>query len=304
MATGVSIQERRREAAFARRTTANAGGSWGRMIAASRTPRLRTLREFAEQDLIIPDGPARGTRFRVDRQPLFGLFLDEVDSGRWMRFAVSGCVQSGKTLLAVVLPCLFHLFETGETVIMGLPDANMAGDKYFDDLHPAIAASRYRGFLPRAGGGSRGGKVQSIRFGNGAELRFMSAGGGDGQRAGKTARVVVATEVDKMDTTAESSLETNKVSQIEARTSAYDLRARIFLECTVTVEEGRIWREIKQGSDSRIIVPCPRCAAWVTPERDDLGGGARPRPNWTRRRRPILSVPRAAPRSARPSGRT
>jgi phage terminase large subunit GpA-like protein len=40
----------------------------------------------------------------------------------------------------------------------------------------------------------------------------------------------------------------------------------------VSTEEGRTWREIKSGSDSRIVLPCPYCQAWVTPERDRLVG--------------------------------
>lgn len=34
-----------------------------------RAPRLRTMREFAEQEIVIPDGPFEGRRFRCDRLP-------------------------------------------------------------------------------------------------------------------------------------------------------------------------------------------------------------------------------------------
>jgi hypothetical protein len=44
------------------------------------------------------------------------------------------------------------------------------------------------------------------------------------------------------------------------------------VECTVCTPDGRTWREIKAGTDSRIILPCPHCAAWVTPEREHLTG--------------------------------
>jgi transposase InsO family protein len=66
-----------------------------------------------------------------------------------------------------VIPILYHLFELEETVICGLPDMDMASDKWRENLLPAIQSSRYRELLPKSGGGSRGGKVESIQFGNG-----------------------------------------------------------------------------------------------------------------------------------------
>jgi phage terminase large subunit GpA-like protein len=44
------------------------------------------------------------------------------------------------------------------------------------------------------------------------------------------------------------------------------------MECTVSTEEGRTWQEYKQGTQSRIALPCPHCRAWVSPERDHLSG--------------------------------
>jgi phage terminase large subunit GpA-like protein len=44
------------------------------------------------------------------------------------------------------------------------------------------------------------------------------------------------------------------------------------MECTVSVEEGRTWREYQNSTKSRIVLPCPHCKDWVTPEREHLGG--------------------------------
>lgn len=119
----------------------------------SRAPRLRTMRQFAEQEIVTPDGPFEGRRFRCDRQPYTGLWLDAVDSGRWNRIVSTGPTQSGKTLCCFILPLLYHLFEIGETVICGLPDMDMAGDKWREDILPVIEQSRYRELLPRQGTG-------------------------------------------------------------------------------------------------------------------------------------------------------
>jgi hypothetical protein len=38
-----------------------------------RTSPVRTIRQFAEEDLVIPDGDYQGQLFRVHRQPVHGL---------------------------------------------------------------------------------------------------------------------------------------------------------------------------------------------------------------------------------------
>jgi phage terminase large subunit GpA-like protein len=230
------------------------------------------MREFAEQEIVIPDGPYRGRRFQCDRQPFNRLWFEAVDCGRWKRHVATGPSQSSKTLVCYIIPTLYHLFEHKETVIAGVPDMNMAADKYRKDLLPAIAASRFADQLPTRGGGSRGGDVETIDFKNGATLKWMSGGGSDKRRAGYTARVVVITETDAMDAPGEASREADKITQIEARTRAYGDRARVYMECTLSIEEGRTNRELEAGTNSRLALPCPHCRAVVSPEREHVRG--------------------------------
>ena len=241
-------------------------------IKAARAPRLRTMREFAEAEIILPNGPHEGSRFRVEYQPSSGLWFDCVDSGLWKIYVATGPSQSGKTLSCFVIPVLYHLFEIGETVIAGLPDMDMAADKWYLDLEPVIKRTRYAEFLPIRGAGSRGGKVRSIQFRNGATLRFMSGGGGDKSRAGFTSRVVIITETDGMDESGGGSKEADKIRQLVARTKAYGESARIYMECTLTTKAGRTWREYENGTKSRIVLQCARCGLWVTPGRENLVG--------------------------------
>src|SRR5450432_2600087 len=79
----------------------------------AKAPRLRSMREFAEAEIVIPDGPFAGRRFRCSRQPYTGLWFDAVDSGHWQRCVATGPTQSGKTLSCFVIPLLYHLFEVG-----------------------------------------------------------------------------------------------------------------------------------------------------------------------------------------------
>jgi hypothetical protein len=144
------------------------------------------MRQFAEEEIVIPDGPFFGRRFRCHRQPYSGLWFDAVDSGHWSRCVATGPTQSGKTLSCFVIPLLYHLFEQGETVICGLPDKDMAADQWREDILPAVEQSRYRDLLPRRGGGSRGGRVESLQLANGATLKFLA--GGAAIRAGPASR--------------------------------------------------------------------------------------------------------------------
>ncbi len=238
----------------------------------ARAPRLRTMREFAEQEIVIPTGPFEGRRFRCHRQPANGLWFDAVDSGRWPRMVATGPSQASKSLVCYIIPALYHLFECGERIILFLPDMRMASDKWVNDLLPVIKRTRFAGLLPTSGRGSRGGDVERVDFENGASIKWMSGGGGDKRRAGYTARVVIGTELDAMDESGGESREADKITQVMARTRAYGPRARFYGECTLTTEEGRTHREIVGGTDSRIALPCPHCRAFVTPGRENVKG--------------------------------
>lgn len=241
-------------------------------VRGQRAPRVRTMAQFAEQEIVIPTGPYAGRRFRLDRQPWARVWFDEIDSGKWQRMAATGPSQSGKSLDCYVIPTLYHLFELREDVICGVPKMEMAEDKWKRDFKPVLEACNLRHQLPARGKGSRGGKFESITFLNGATLKFMTGGGDDKSRAGYTARVVVVTEVDGMDEASEISRESDPISQLEARTRSFGDRKRIYLECTVSTEAGRIWQEYVNGTASSLVLPCRHCGEFVEPSREHLVG--------------------------------
>ena len=239
----------------------------------SRAPKLLGLREFAEEEIRIPEGKYRGRRFRVWRQPYTGLLYDAIDSGRWQRFIVLGCVQSGKSFSGWVIPTMHHLFCYKESLISGVPTEAVAKKKWYKELRKTILASRFSDLLPAGGAGSRGGFAEEIAFRHGPTLTFTSGKGGDEKRSSDTTRVVVATETDKMDTAGQVSRETGPIHQLEARMLSYDDDQRRFYgECTVSIESGFIWTEYSNGTASRIACPCPHCSEHVTPEQEHLFG--------------------------------
>lgn len=244
-----------------------------RLIGAFRRRRFRTLAQFAEDEIVVPSGPHANERLRLSTQPFSRLLYDEIDSGKYSEIVVTGPSQTGKTLLAWVVPMLFHLFEICETVIAAVPDGDMIRDKLEQDIEPVLRRTRYWRYMPAIGKGSKGGNASLIAFKNGAQLRWMTAGGSDKRRAGFTARVVCMTETDGFDVRTSTSSEASKIAQIEARTRSYprNLR-RIYKECTVSTKTAHTWARYQAGTASRIATPCPHCGSFETLERADLAG--------------------------------
>ena len=234
--------------------------------------------QWVVDEIVLPDGPFEGHRYRYDRQPYASLLFEAIDNmERWgmNRCCITGNSQSGKSLHGWVIPAAYHLFEIGETIICGLPDMNMAADKWREDLLPVIERTRYRELLPRTGPGSRGGGTPiAIKFRNGATLRFMTGGGDDKTVSAYTARVVVITETDGMDESGGTSREADRITQLENRTTSFSDRKRVYMECTLSTSEGRTWREFNAGTATEIVMPCPHCGHYVRPEREHFIGWA------------------------------
>ena len=228
---------------------------------------------FAEQEIVLPDGPMQGLLFKRERQPWVAHWLAACSCPLWISLALVGPVQSGKTLNGYVVPMTWHLFENQETVVCGLPDMNMGGDKWREDIKPVISAGRYKAMLPDSGAGSRdAAKVESVKFKNNRTLKFMSGGGKDQRRSAFTTRVVLVTEADGLDEAGTASRESSKLKQIEGRTKSFGDRARVYLECTASIREGAIWQAWTNGTGSMMAVPCGACGFYVIPERDSLVG--------------------------------
>lgn len=239
----------------------------------SEAPKVRTYRQFAEAEIVLPNGPKKGRHFDVDFMPFTGLLLDMFDSGAYRRFFASGNVQGGKTLMLLAIPVMYSLFEMIEDVILGVPMMDLAQGIYQERLLPIIQSSRFRNQLPTSGSGSRGGKTSTVRFRNGTLLRFMAAGGSDAAMSSHTSRIICLTEIDKMDQPGATSREGDPLQQIEARSAAFGLQARVFSECTMSTAYGRINTEItKFGTDTKVVIPCAHCGHYVYPEREYFTG--------------------------------
>lgn len=236
-------------------------------------PRLRSRVEFALQEIICPEGPHKGERLREEFQPLAIDLLRRMDETELRRFAVSGCVQSGKTLIVIVVNLLWHLFERGHTVIYGVPELKMAKKKWEKEILPVIRANpKFRRMLPDSGSGSKGGFDGTIEFKNGATLEFMGATGNDSRRSSSTAQVLFKTEVDRFDEANDGSREASPAETMEDRVAAYEDSAYIYEECTKTITSGRINVQVNGGLYYTLKSDCPHCGEYVHPGREHLVG--------------------------------
>jgi len=241
------------------------------LFASRLVPKIsRTMHEFAETEVKLPKGPRRGLYFDLDFAPFNKFIFDAMMDPYWRKVSILGPTQNGKSLLATNIPLLYYLFEEEEDVIFGLPTMDLASGMWVEKLRPVIEDSQYAQYLPTKGAGSRGGKFTAVQFKNGANLRFMAAGGSAEQMSSHSAKVVLMTEIDKYDTSAGDGSEADPVSLIQMRADAFE-DSKIVMECTVTNEQGRIWQEaMVQGSGSEIYVACPYCKKHQTLEREGL----------------------------------
>ena len=241
-----------------------------------------STRAFAEKYIRLATGPYRGEAFRVDRQPFTGLLFDQFDLGQWPTIYVTGPSQSSKTLSAFVIPTLRDVAELREDALIGVPEADMADDKWQRDFVPTLRESpELSWLLPQRGPGSRGGTVKDrITLGNGVAIKIMTRGGQDTAKAGYTASRIRVTEAAGWSHAAEASTEADPLRQLSARMRSFKRWQRsLIVEGTTTVEEELPWRARGADEDdrpissrSRLVVPCAACEEWVTPEREHLVG--------------------------------
>lgn len=235
----------------------------------------RKFSQWLVEELVVPDGPFKGERFRFERQPITKLWANEIDSGHWIEHVFSGPSQSGKSFIGYVAPMLYHACELNENLVFGVPMEEMADDKWAADIKPAMEASaRMRRLLPRKGSGSSGGKIRDrVEFANGSQLKITTAGGSDQGKAGFTARVVCVTEAARFSRAGGESQETDPLRQLYARQRSYKFDERVtYIEGTKTTRFEYPFALREHSSKSQIVSECPHCGSWIAPTRENLVG--------------------------------
>jgi len=208
------------------------------------------------------------------------LLFDAIDDTRWSTIVITGPSQSSKTLCGFAIPTIRSICEAEENVVLGIPEGDMADDKYKEDIYPVMSNSpRLRRYLPVRGPGSSGGKVRdAIEFSNGVRAKIMTRGGQDTGKAGYTARVVYITEAAGWSYATTTSSEGDVFRQLRARQFGYSHKERqMIVEGTTTIKQELPWR-MKGNPDSLLstmsvlVTPCPHCDCWIAPERQHFTG--------------------------------
>jgi len=268
---------------FGRSALAEAGDQ---LLNLARPKLVRSMREFAEAEVILPPtGPRKNEPYRCANQPFTGVLLDELHFGNWRTTYVTGPSQSSKTLTAFVIPTLFQVSEIRENTILSFPEADMADDKWRADMVPVMEASpSLKWLLPTKGPGSKGGKVKdTIELSNGVLIKIMTLGGRYTNKAGFTSRFVRITEASGYSGSLESSPEADPFRQLRARMRGYPkAQQRMTVEGTVTLPEDLPWRARgtePENSDepiistmSKLVTPCPHCGVFISLEREHFLG--------------------------------
>ena len=179
---------------------------------------------------------------------------------------ISRRVATGPTkreaAVCIVIPLLFTPVRAG-----GDGDLRVArhghGEQKVAGGHPAgDRAVPLPGAVATAGRRQPGGRVESIQFRNGATLKYMSGGGSDKSRGGFTSRVVVITETDGMDQPGQTSRESDKITQSEARIRPTAAGSAFIWNARSAPSKGGPGRSIRWDSEPD-PVPCPGCQRWV-----------------------------------------
>ncbi|MEM9367514.1 MAG: terminase gpA endonuclease subunit [Planctomycetota bacterium] len=235
----------------------------------------RSFARWIDSELIIPDGPHAGERFRIERQPVIRLWLDAVDDPQWRSLVFTAVTQFGKSLFGYVTPLLYHACELGESLGFCVPYADMADNKWQADIKPVMVASpKLRRLLPTRGSGASGGTVRdAIQLANGSILKIFSAGADDSGKAAFTCPTIALTEAARFSTAGGSSVEANPLRQVRGRQRSYRReRRREYVEGTLTLPVELPWTLRESSTRSEIRAPCPHCGHFIAPDREHLVG--------------------------------
>ena len=115
------------------------------------------------------DGPFKGERYDPASEAPQKIICDVMDgkikgpNGRkYNTIIIPWSVQSGKSLIAILVPALHTTIGKRESVVYCLPTADLLNKIWTDKLKPSIEDCGFGAWLPDSGPGSRGGRPTSL----------------------------------------------------------------------------------------------------------------------------------------------
>lgn len=166
-------------------------------------PVARPWSEFA-RTIKLPDGPHKGEYWNPETEPHQHYWIAELENGRWRVRVVVAPSQRGKSLSAILVPCLRTLCEEREACAYVMPNLDKLAQNWEGKIRPAIDGAGFGAWLPTSGPGSRGGKApaQTLRdpaTGQRAGTLYFMASGGGGKETSLSSVTVKRPLVDEAD---------------------------------------------------------------------------------------------------------
>jgi hypothetical protein len=239
--------------------------------------------------LLLPDGPRQGKPYRWQDDPIHLHVLRQLDAGRWDSMALVGAVQTGKSLVSILVPALRQLIHQRRAVVYAQPTQQKLHEAWTGKVSPAITGAGLGGWLPTDGQGARGGQTpRFVVFRDPltkarAGMLYLIHGGGknEGAQASVSAPTILIDEVDSFKSA-------HRISLISKRADSFGRNAVRIMTSTVKAdgepgaEDGSIILGLYQDSTrSRLHFSCLHCKAWqplewdrVTYDQTDEGAAA------------------------------
>ncbi len=220
---------------------------------------MSPLREWAERNIVVADGPAAGLPFRAGGaglrtppSPAWREVLDAMDDASLEQVTLRGSVQSGKTAMLVVAS-LGHM-AAGRSVLLFEPD---------DKLRRAIAARiiewgrRCRDeLISEAYGPARPPFARKTE--NGGRLEVLSAREG-GAGVMRTAEIVIVDEL--------RLFHQDLLGDLTDRMASYGGRGRLITASSAGYEhECKTSTELEKSDSRRWFLKCPHCGRENIPD--------------------------------------
>lgn len=233
-------------------------------------PARSTTHATVAGSLLLPDGPRQGKPYRWQDDPIHQHVVKQLDSGAWDSMALVGAVQTGKSLVSILVPMLRQLIHQRRAVVYSQPSQQKLHEAWTGKVQPAIEGAGLGKWLPTDGQGARGGQTpRFVVFRDPitrarAGMLYLIHGGGanEGAQASVSAPTVLIDEVD-------SFKNAHRVALIGKRADSFGRTAVRILTSTVKAdgepgaEDGSIILGLYADSTrSRLHYRCPACGGW------------------------------------------
>lgn len=210
----------------------------------------RSLSQWMTEELVIPEGDCKGQLYDLETRSFAKLLVDAV--GQYRQLWISASPRTGKSLWALGVG-LWRVCEYGESVQVIAPDQKIVWDFFKDKIEPALLSNPRLAALLPAGYEPTESAKPTLRFRNGGVLRLIF---NPATIRSYDAICTIGTEASLFQETRD---EADIVSLAFARMADHPNDSLAVMESTPSRTSTRMAQEVKRGTNSMLVCPCPHC---------------------------------------------